>query len=169
MYGDGTSLEVLKKVGANRADVLVSATGEDEDNLVICQMVKIVFITPKTIARVNNPKNEEIFSSFGIDATVSATRIINALIEEQVKADSVVPLLTIHGGDLEIVEVELSSLSPLINKKIRDIKLPEEAIFISIIRNDKVIVPRGDTEFMEEDKVIALVKKEKEHELRNIL
>ena len=81
MQGDGATVEMLKEAGANRADVVVAATGNDEDNLVICLIAKLVFIRPRTIARVNNPRNEELFTGLGVDASVSGTKLINAIIQ----------------------------------------------------------------------------------------
>ena len=97
MQGNGSTVEVLKEAGANRADVVVATTGNDEDNLVICQIAKLMFLRPRTIARVNNPRNEELFTGLGVDASVSATKIINAVIQEQVKAgDMMIPLAHIE-------------------------------------------------------------------------
>jgi trk system potassium uptake protein TrkA len=170
MEGDGSTVEVLKEAGANRADVVVAATGNDEDNLVICQVTKLVFFKPRTIARVNNPRNEELFNGLGVDASVSGTKIINAIIEEQVKAgDMMIPLLTLKAGDVEIVEVELSRASHIVKKKIKDLSLPEGSIFIAVIRGDDVIIPYGETEFQPEDKVLALVKRTSEQALRKML
>jgi trk system potassium uptake protein TrkA len=170
MQGDGSMGEVLKEAGANRADVIVAATGNDEDNLVICQVAKLVFLRPRTIARVNNPRNEELFTGLGVDASVSATKIINAIIEEQVKAgDMMIPLLTLKAGDVEIVEVELSRSSHIVKKKIKDLSLPQGSIFIAVIRGEEVIIPYGETEFQPEDKVIALVKRTSEQALREML
>jgi trk system potassium uptake protein TrkA len=170
MLGNGSAVEVLREAGANRADVIVAATGNDEDNLVICQVAKLVFLRPRTIARVNNPRNEELFAGLGVDASVSATKIINAMIQEQVKAgDMMIPLLTLKAGDVEIVEVELSRSSHIVRKKIKDLSLPPGSIFIAVIRGEEVIIPYGETEFQPEDKVIALVKRESEQALRQIL
>jgi trk system potassium uptake protein TrkA len=170
MQGDGSAVEVLKEAGANRADVVVAATGNDEDNLVICQVTKLVFLRPRTIARVNNPRNEELFAGLGVDASVSATKIINTIIEEQVKAgDMMIPLLTLKAGDVEIVEVELSRSSHIIKKKIKDLTLPPGSIFIAVIRGEEVIIPYGETEFQPEDKVLALVKRTSEQALREML
>jgi trk system potassium uptake protein TrkA len=170
MEGNGSRVSILREGGANRADVLVAVTGTDEDNLVICQVAKSVFKCPRTIARVNDPRNESLFSTLGIDATVSSTRLIDSLIEEQVKAeDMVIPLVTLRSGNVEIIEMDLSRSSWILGKKIRDISLPEGAIFISIIRGDEVIIPKGDTELIPGDKVIALVKKEMEQALREML
>ena len=170
MVGDGSAVEVLKEAGANRADVIVAVTGNDEDNLVICQVSKLVFLRPRTIARVNNPRNEDLFTGLGVDASVSATKIINAIIEEQVKAgDMMIPLLTLKEGNVEIVEVELTRSSHIVKKKIKDLSLPEGSIFIAVIRGEEVIIAYGETEFQPEDKVLALVKRESEQALRKIL
>lgn len=170
MQGDGSRVEVLKEAGGNRADVIVAATGNDEDNLVICQISKLIFLRPRTIARVNNPRNEELFTGLGIDASVSGTKLINAIIQEQVQAkDMVIPLLTLKAGDVEIVEVELSRSSPILNKKIKDLDLPRGSIFIAVIRGEEVIIPYGETEFQPEDKVLALVKRTSEQALREML
>jgi trk system potassium uptake protein len=170
MQGDGSMVEVLKEAGTNRAHVIVAATGNDEDNLVICQIAKLVFLRPRTIARVNNPRNEELFTGLGVDASVSATKIINAMIQEQVKAeDMMIPLLTLKAGDVEIVEMELSRCSHIVKKKIKDLTLPPASIFIAVIRGEEVIIPYGETEFQPEDKVLALVKRTSERTLRDML
>jgi trk system potassium uptake protein TrkA len=170
MQGNGSTVEVLKEAGANRADVVVATTGNDEDNLVICQIAKLMFLRPRTIARVNNPRNEELFTGLGVDASVSATKIINAVIQEQVKAgDMMIPLLTLKEGDVEIVEVELSRSSHIVKKKVKDLTLPPGSIFIAVIRGEEVIIPYGETEFQPEDKVIALVKRTSEQALRDML
>ena len=170
LYGDGSTMETLTEAGANRADVIVAVTGRDEDNLVICQLSKMMFFGPRTIARVNNPRNEETFWSLGIDATVSATSLINAIIQEQVKAhDVLIPLLAIRGGDVEIVQTSLSPSSPVVNKKIMDLVLPKGALFISIIRGEEVIIPSGDTDLREDDQILVLVRKVYEAALREML
>lgn len=91
-WGDACEVSTMKEVGMERADVVVAVTGDDEDNLVICQMAKRKFHVPRTIARVNNPKNEDIFEMLGIDATVSSTKIIFNLIEQQIETDEIIPL-----------------------------------------------------------------------------
>ena len=170
IHGNASRVNILQEGGANRADVLVAVTGQDEDNLVICQLAKNLFKCPRTIARVNDPRNEGTFSTLGIDATVSSTRVIDSLLEEQVQAkDMVIPLLTLQGGDVEIIEVELSSHSKVLNKQIRELDLPKGAILISILRGDEVIIPKGETELKSGDRAIALVKKSMEQRLREIL
>ena len=170
MEGDASTVEVLREAGVNRADVIVATTGNDEDNLVICQVAKLMFLRPRTIARVNNPRNEELFAGLGVDASVSATKIINAVIQEQVKAgDMMIPLLTLKAGDIEIVEVQLTRSSHIVRKKIKNLTLPTGSIFIAVIRGEEVIIPYCETEFQPEDRVLALVKRESEQALREML
>lgn len=157
ILGDGAELETLKVMGTNRADVLVAATGSDEDNLIICQMAKIVYFIPKTIARVNDPKNEEVMQMLGIDVTVNSTRIINTLIEEKVDSGMLIPLLSLKGGDVEIVKTDLSSNAPVVNQPVMKIELPKDCILIVIIREKAVLIPKGDTILKTGDTIIAIL------------
>ena len=122
--GDGDEMRVLEEIGVNRADIFVAVTGDDEDNLVACQIAKKKFSCPRVIARVNNPKNEELFKQLGIDATVSATRLIYGLIEQEIQAPDVIPLLTLRKGNLEIVEVAIPKNAPVVGKTVNDILFP---------------------------------------------
>ena len=140
---DAIDVDILKIAGANRADVLVATTGQDEENLVICQMVKIMFINPKTIALVNDPQNEDVFAGLGIDSTVSSTRIIDMLIEQKMDTSMITPLLALKGGKVEIIQAELTKNSPLAGKQLIDVTLPSECIIISVIRQgqEDVVIP----------------------------
>jgi trk system potassium uptake protein TrkA len=170
LSGDGSTMEVLTEAGGNRADVVVAVTGHDEDNLVICQVSKMMFMRPRTIARVNNPVNEDTFWSLGVDSAVNATRLINAIIQEQVTAhDMLIPLLTMRGGDTEIVQTTLSPGSPVLNKQIKDFVLPQGTLIISIYRGNDLLIPRGDTVLLEDDQVIVLVRKVHEEALKLML
>ena len=161
MLGNGANASVLKVAGANRANVVAALTGDDATNLVICQLTKLMFMTPRTISRVSDPANEEIFQSIGVDATINSTRILNYLIEEQVQAgDVVVPLFPLKGGDVELVQVDVPRGSYIIDKKIKDLGLPEGIIIVTIYREDKTLIPKGETIFKQNDEVIAIVKKE---------
>ncbi|MGB9736162.1 MAG: NAD-binding protein [bacterium] len=161
MFGNGANASILKKAGANRADVVAALTGDDATNLVVCQLTKLMFKTPRTISRVSDPANEEIFQSIGVDATINSTRILNYLIEEQVQAgDVVVPLFPLKGGDVELVQVDVPKGSQIIGKKIKELGLPEGVIIVSIYRDEKTIIPKGETSFKENDEVIAIVRKE---------
>jgi trk system potassium uptake protein TrkA len=170
MEGNGSRVPILREGGANRADVLVAVTGVDEDNLVICQVAKTVFKCPRTIARVNDPRDESLFSSMGVDAIVSATRLINSLIEEQVKADEMmIPLLTLQTGNVEIIEADVSSHSEMMGKKVKEVNLPEGARIVAILRGTDVVIPTGDSLFCPGDKIMVLVKKDIEQALRKML
>jgi len=168
VQGDGCEVRLLEEAGVSRADVVVAATGDDEDNLVICQMSKRMFNVPRTIARVNNPHNEELFHKFGIDATVSSTKIIYNLIEQEIQTGQVTPLAALKRGRLEIVDIEISENSPVLGQPIMELKLPAEAIIVCIVRQDRAMIPRGDMRFEVGDGVIALVRSELEHEIRGI-
>ena len=164
--GDACEVRTMREVGMERADVVVATTGDDEDNLVVCQMAKLKFKVPRTIARVNNPQNEDIFQRLGIDATVSSTKIIFNLIEQQIETGQVMPLAQLQRGNIEIVEVDLGPDSPIVGKKIPQIGLPDDALIISIIRDEHAILPNIDVQFKEGDSVITLVAAEKESQLR---
>ncbi|MCL6520735.1 MAG: NAD-binding protein [Armatimonadetes bacterium] len=167
-WGDACEVSTMKEVGMERADVVVAVTGDDEDNLVICQMAKRKFHVPRTIARVNNPKNEDIFEMLGIDATVSSTKIIFNLIEQQIETDEVIPLAPLQRGNIEIVEVDLGPKSPVVGKRINQVVLPQDALIISIVRDGHAILPNIDVVFKEGDSVIALVNADQEAQLRAI-
>jgi trk system potassium uptake protein TrkA len=167
--GDGSEMRVLQEIGLNRADVIVAATGADEDNLVVCQMAKKKFNVPKTIARVNDPRNEELFQHMGIDTTVSSTTLIHHSIAQEITADSVLPLAVLKKSNVEIVQATLAETSPIANKYIRDLTLPKNCMFILVIREEQVILPLGGTLLLPNDLVIVLVSMEGEQELRNAL
>jgi trk system potassium uptake protein TrkA len=167
LLGDGTELGALMDTGANRADVLIAATGTDQDNLIICQMAKVLYLIPKTVARVNDPRNEELFQTLGVDATVSATRIIGSLIEEKIDPGMAIPLMALK-GDVEIFQSELSADSPLLKKKVSKLQMPENVIIIATMRDNEVIIPRGDMVFEEGDKVVVLAKKEGKEEFKKV-
>ena len=166
--GDACEVRTMREIGMERADVVVAVTGDDEDNLVICQMAKLRFHVPRTIAKVNNPENEDIFQRLGIDTTVSSTKIIFNLIEQQIETNEVIPLAPLQRGNIEIVEVDLGADSPVLGKRIPQIALPEGALIISIVRDGHAILPNIDVEFRQGDSVIALVTSEKESQIRNV-
>jgi trk system potassium uptake protein TrkA len=168
IMGDGADLGTLLDMGANRADVLVAATGTDQDNLVICQLAKLIYLIPRTIAVVNDPKNEELFSSLGVDATVSSTGIIASLIEEKIDAGMAIPLLAFKEGGVEIFKSQLSKESSLIDRKISKLKLPKDCIIIAALRGNEVIIPRGDTRFREGDTIIMLIRKKSKEAFKRL-
>lgn len=167
-FGDACEVRTMRETGMERADVVVAVTGDDEDNLVICQLAKSKFQVPRAISKVNNPENDGIFKALGIDTTVSSTRIIFNLIEQQIETDLIIPLAPLQRGNIEIVEIDLGPDSPVLGKRIGNIGLPENALVISIVRDSHAILPNLDVEFKEADSVIALVNADMEPILRGI-
>ncbi|MEW6008305.1 MAG: NAD-binding protein [Candidatus Omnitrophota bacterium] len=167
--GDACDPEVLDEAGARRAEVIAAVTGEDEDNLIICQLAKEKFNTKRTIARVNDPDNEQIFSELGVDVPVDSTRIIAKIVEEEVSFSDIVNLMSFKRGKLAIVRVDLPKDSPVINKEVKDIILPEDSVLVSIVRGEEVVVPKGNTVLMPGDDIIALTLVGNESELLNLL
>jgi trk system potassium uptake protein TrkA len=147
--------------------VVVAVTGEDEDNLVTCQLAKMVWNVERVLARVNDPDHEEIFRKVGIDETVSATGIIFALLEQQISPDVVLPIGALARGDLEVVEVELGSRSPVVGHQVRDLKLPPQTNLIWVLRGDQGIAVNGDTDLQQGDMVVAVVPRDHADELRD--
>lgn len=168
MLGDGCEIRIMNEAGMGRANVVVAVTGDDEDNLVICQMAKKKFGVPRTIARVNDPKNEELFQQLGIDQTVSSTRIIFNLLEQQIETGQVIPLAALKKGEIEVVEADITSTSPAQGMKIGQLDLPANALIISVIRDGHAIIPHADTKLRSGDSVIAMIKADSEKELRDI-
>lgn len=160
VQGDGTNVKILEDAGVAKADVVVIVTGKDEDNLVAALLVQNNFDVARVIARVNNPRNEQIFRALGVKLTVSATAVIADLIEQEVDLEGMITLLTIYRGLLALFEGVLGKASPVIGKPIRDIAkdLPPDCILVSVLRGDEVVFPRGDTVLHEGDVVLALTR-----------
>jgi trk system potassium uptake protein TrkA len=170
VQGDGTEVTTLTDAGAGRANMFIAVTGEDDDNLIACQLAKHKFNVPRTIARLNNPKNETIFKKLGIDVTVSSTNIILENIEEEVPTHPITHLLDIREKGLEIVEVKIPPDSPTIGKKVKELSLPQGSILALIIhQRGKPKVPTADTTLQAEDQIIAVTAPEAEEALRKKL
>ena len=168
MQGDGCQADQQMEAGFGRADAVVAVTGSDDDNLVVCQMAKMEFNVPRTISRISDPRNEKLFAQLGIDGTVSATKIIYNLIEQEVGGGELIPLAALSKGNLEIVDAEIGPESPVLNREIRSLRLPPETLIISIVRNGHALIPSGETMLENGDSVIALVKVDQEHALRDV-
>lgn len=169
IHGDGCDPRILEEAGVARADVVAAVTGEDEDNLIICQLAKERFRVQRTVGRVNNPDNEYTFSELGVDVPVDSTKIIAKIIEEEVSFSDFVNLMSFKRGKLAIVRVDLPSDSPVINKEVKDIKLPADSVLVSIVRGEEVILPKGNTVLEPGDDVIALTLIGNEPQLLNLL
>ncbi|MBI2844997.1 MAG: TrkA family potassium uptake protein [Chloroflexi bacterium] len=169
LQGDGCEVATLEQAGVGRAGVLIAVTGDDEDNLVACQVAKRRFQVPRTIARINNPKNEAIFKKLGIDVTVSSTDLILAQIEQEIPTHSLVHLLTLKGVGVGIVEMRLPPDSPALGRPLKDLGIPDESILSLVIRQGKAIIPYGNTVLEAEDEVLAVTTPQDEPALRRIL
>lgn len=167
--GDGCDPRILEEAGVGRADVVAAVTGEDEDNLVVCQLAKEKFSIQRTVGRVNNPDNEHTFAELGIDVPVDSTKIIAKIIEEEVSFSDFVNLMSFKRGKLAIVRVDLPKDSPVINKEIKDVELPPDSVLVSILRGEEVIVPKGNTVLKPGDDVIAITLIGNEPQLLNLL
>ncbi len=168
LIGDGCNPNTLEEAGVSRAEVVAAVTGHDEDNLIVCQVAKEKFGVLRTIARINNPKNKDIFRRLGIDSVVSSTEIIYHMIEQQIPTGDIIPLAALRRGDIEIIEADLTKSSPVAGKTLADIHLPADSIIISVLRGDDVRLPSGDTTLLPGDTVIALVKQDQETAFRHV-
>ena len=167
---DACEVSSLREAEIDRCDVVVAATGDDEDNLVISLLAKQEFAVPRVVARVNHPKNEWLFNeTWGVDVSVSTPHLILALTEEAVSVGSLVRLFSLERGAVRLVEVTLAPESPVIGKEIKEISVPRDSVFAAILREEHVIVPRGDTAFEVGDEVIALVTPDSEEGVRRLL
>jgi trk system potassium uptake protein TrkA len=167
--GDGAEAAVLAQAGAARADVVIAVTGEDEDNLVVCQVAKTKFHVGRTIARVNNPKNEYLFRMLGVDVTVSQTDYILTLIEQAIPDQPFIHLVNLIHEDMAIVDAKVVPGSKIANRTIGDIPVPEGCIIAAIIRGGELIIPSPSTEVKEGDDVIAVAHRAIEEDLRKLL
>jgi trk system potassium uptake protein len=171
LRGDACETAIQAEAGTGRADLLIATTGEDEDNLVACQVAKYRFNVPKTIARVRVPRNEQIFKQLGVDVTVNSTNIILERIEHEVPSHPLHHLFCLTGDnrDLEILEIRAGTTGPALGKPLNDTLLPAKAVLGLVIRNgEKPFVPRGDTVFRPGDQIIAVAPSDAEEELRRL-
>lgn len=169
VHGDGAEASTLVRAGAARADVVVAVTGDDEDNLVICQVAKSRFNVDRTIARVNNPKNEHLFRLLGVDVTVSQTNFILNLIGQAIPERSFIHLMNLRHAGLAIVEASITERSPVAGKPIEEIDLPVSCAIAAIARGPEVIVPNPQTVLEPGDEIIAVTHLTEENELRELL
>jgi trk system potassium uptake protein TrkA len=170
LLGDATELHVLEKAGIARPpDLVLAVTGDDEDNLVICQIAREGYNVPKVIARVNDPRNQAHFELLGITQTVCATSNILGLVEHEVPEHELVHLLELRNENLEIVEVLIEGGAPCAGKRIDKLNLPDGARVISVVRAGVAQIADGDTEIRAGDQVLAILEPGKEDELRRAL
>jgi trk system potassium uptake protein len=156
-YGDATELWVLERAGIQRADLVIAVTGDDEDNILVCQVAKEKYLCDRIIARVNNPRNHDTFRLLGIQPAVSATDLILRLIEHEVPRYGLVHLLALEEERLEIIELEVTPEAPTVGKKVAEIELPEGSLIISVLRGGSGFVPKPDTVIEAGDEVLLVL------------
>src|SRR5213082_164571 len=156
-YGDATELWVLERAGIQRADLVIAVTGDDEDNILICQVAKEKYGVQRIVARVNNPRNHQHFKLLGIQPAVSATDLILRLIEHEVPRYGLVHLLALEEERLEIIELEVADDAPTLGQRVSDIALPEGSLIISVLRGGTGFVPKADTVIEAGDEVLLVL------------
>ncbi|MGB4441680.1 MAG: NAD-binding protein [Coriobacteriia bacterium] len=169
IHGDGCDSLYQEDAGVSRADVFVAATGDDDDNLVACQLAKVAFGVPRAVARVNNPKNEHIFHRLGVEA-ISSTTIIGRLIEEEATVGDIRTLMALRKGSMAIVEIELPvDRCVVCGKKVADLNLPVDCLIVALIRGEEAMPVHGDTQMESGDVVIAFTNVAHERALKKAL
>ena len=156
-YGDGTELWVLERAGIERADLVIAVTGDDEDNILICQMAREKYGVERVVARCNNPRNLQHFELLGVKPAVSATDLILRLIEHEVPKYGLVHLLDLKEERLEIIEMEVAEGSPADGTPVADLGLPDGSLVISILRDGGGFVPKGDSLVEAGDEVLLVL------------
>jgi trk system potassium uptake protein TrkA len=170
VVGDACEVSTLKEAGLDRCDVVVAATGDDEDNLVVSLLAKQEFAVPRVIARVNHPKNQWMFDeTWGVDIAVSTPHLITSLVDEAVSVGRLVRLFQLEGGQVGLVEVTLAADAPVVGQPIRELDVPRDATFVAVIRDEHVVMARGDTVLQQGDEVLALVTPDSEDLVRQML
>ena len=168
--GDGCSPQILEQIGAAKADLVVAVLHADEDNLVVCRLAKHHFNVRRVIARVNNPRNQWLYTkAWGVDVAISQVHLTSKVIEEEIGMGELVTLLKLNRGEAALVEMHLSETSPCRGKAIRELNLPTDTVIASVIRNGKLLVPRGDTRLETGDEILAISTVAAEKPLRDIL
>ncbi len=170
LLGDATELHVLERAGIERPpDLVLGVTGDDEDNLIICQIAREGYRVPKVIARVNDPRNQEHFDLLGIRQTVCATANVLGLVEHEVPEHGIVHLLQLRQENLEIVELQIGRDSPAAGKRVAGLTLPGGSRLISVMRNGRSELAEESTVLRPGDQVLAVLEPGKEDELRRVL
>jgi len=165
-YGDASELWVLERSGIQRADMVIAVTGDDEDNMLICQVAREKYMVDRIIARVNNPRNRQHFDLLGIRPSVSATDLILRLIEHEVPQYGLVHLLDLQEERLEIIEMLLGDDSGVVGQRVADLEMPDGSLLISVLREGRGFVPGPDTVLEAGDEVLAVLDPGKEDELK---
>lgn len=163
--GDGSTIDILESAGADGADALIAVTGRDQDNLIACQLAKQMFQVRRTVARINNPKNAAVMKQLGVDIPVSSTDNIARLLEREVDISSIKQIMSLNRGETSLCELQIPENYKRSGVRLMELRLPEESIIVSITRDGRMIIPRGNTQIMKNDKVLVLCDNKVAHDL----
>jgi trk/ktr system potassium uptake protein len=169
MLGDACDAATMELAGMERADLAVATTGDDEDNLTFCQISKARYDVPRTVARINNPQNEALFKRLGIDSTVSATNLILGHIEQELPWRGLIPLMTLTGLDMEIVEIRVPHEAFIVGKQVKQLLLPQGSLLCLVISDGTPRLPTPETTIHADDILLAVSGIESEEALRSAL
>lgn len=169
IHGNGTDPQLLENCDIQHTDVLAAVTGSDETNLVIATLARLEYGVSRVIGRVNNPKNAWLFTPvMGVDAAVNQADLMAHLVAEEMSMGDMMTLLKLHGGKYSLVERMVDPASSMVGKALRDIKLPTECVLVAVIRNSDLLIPRGDTVLMADDKAVAITHEEQLQKLDDV-
>lgn len=169
LLGDGCNPIILREAGVESMDAVIAVTGDDEDNLVVAKLAKHEYHVDRVIARINNPKNEWLFTEkLGVDIAVSHSTLLARLIQEELSLGELVPLFKLQGGQISLTEVTVPADSPVVGKRVEQLELPPQCILATLLRSGEMLIPRGDTRIAANDRIIALVKSEQQPELLRV-
>lgn len=166
--GDGTEIQSLLDAGISKANFFVAVTGRDQDNLVSSQLVKRKFMVEKVIARANNPRNLEVLRELGIDNAVSSTEIITHMIEQQIDSTGIQLLAILNKGKAAICAITIPMYAKVEGMAVKDLELPQSSLIISILRDEKLIIPQGDTVLYSGDEIVAVCEASSQRDLKDI-
>ena len=169
LCADGSTIEALHNAGIEEADALISVTGKDENNLIACQLAKKQFNVPRTVARVNNPKNMSIMKQLGVDIPISSTDNIARLLEREIDASAIKQIMSLNRGEASISEVLIPPNYRLHGVSLSELRMPEDSIIVSISRGEDIIIPRGNTTILSGDKLIVVCHNKMLHDLGKVL
>lgn len=156
LVGDGSKVQLLEDAGARQAAAVVTLLPADQDNLIACQLAMRKFGVPRTVALIQDPANEEIFTQLGVSVAVSAARILTQLIEEQVGFEEIINLVPLSGGRLTLTEVVLTEGAPAVGEVLHGLALPKQTLVGAVLRGEEVIIPQGSTSLAEGDRLLVL-------------
>jgi trk system potassium uptake protein TrkA len=166
--GDCCDLGALIDAGIEKTDRFAAVTGDDANNLVACQLAKVRFNVPLTTARINDPRNEDIFHKFGVDFALNSTNILATVIEEGIIVNDLIPLVSIAKGKATLVELKVADDSPVAGKTLRELSWPRGCVVASVVHEGEVVFPRGSTVLSAGDIVVGLVAPEAEEQFRGV-